>query len=165
MNKHNPNNIRITRKYCIFLKEAKRQNEASIDGVAKAINRFEQYTKFKGFKQFHFEQAVGFKKHLTNQKNETTNKPLSKATLHTTLRHLKNFFQWLAMQTGYKSRINYSDTEYFNLSEKDTRVANAKRKKPLPSPEQIIHVLENMLDRTDIEKRNRALIVRERVSM
>jgi integrase/recombinase XerD len=158
MNKHNPNNVRITRKYCIFLKEAKRQDDSSIDGVAKAINRFEQYTKFKGFKQFHFEQAVGFKKHLTIQKNETTNKPLSKATLNTTLRHLKNFFQWLAMQAGYKSRINYNDTEYFNLSEKDTRVANAKRKKPVPSAEQIIHVLNNMPVSTAIEKRNRALI-------
>jgi integrase len=158
MNKHNPNNVRMNRKYCIFLKEAKRQDESSIDGVAKAINRFEQYTKFKDFKQFHFEQAVGFKKYITNQKNEATNKPLSKATLHTTLRHLKNFFQWLAMQTGYKSRINYSDTEYLNLSEKDTRVANAKRKKPIPSQEQIIHVLENMPESTDIEKRNRALI-------
>jgi|TARA_R110000744_G_scaffold351032_2_gene456794 integrase/recombinase XerD len=158
MSKHNPNNVRITRKYCIFLKEAKRQDESSIDGVSKAINRFEQYTKFKDFKQFHFEQAVGFKKHLTNQKNETTNKPLSKATLNTTLRHLKNFFQWLAMQAGYKSRINYNDTEYFNLSEKDTRVANAKRKKPVPSTEQIIHVLDNMPVSTAIEKRNRALI-------
>ena len=48
--------------------------------------------------------------------------------------------------------------QYFNLSEKDTRVANAKRKKPVPSLEQIIHVLENMPERTDIEKRNRALI-------
>lgn len=158
MKTHNPSNVRIARKYCIFLKEAKRQNESSIDGVAKAINRFEQYTKFKEFKLFHHQQAVGFKKHLTNQKNETTKKPLSKATLHTTLRHLKNFFQWLAMQSGYKSRINYSDTEYFNLSEKDTRIANAKRQKPVPSPEQIIHVMENMSNRSDIEKRNRALI-------
>jgi len=158
MNKHNPNNVRITRKYCIFLKEAKRQDESSIDGVAKAINRFEQYTKFKDFKQFHFEQAVGFKTHLTNQKNKTTNKPLSKATLHTTLRHIENFFQWLTREAGYKSRINFHDTEYFHLSEKDIRVANAKRKKPVPSIEQIIHVLENMPDRTDIEKRNRALI-------
>ncbi|MEJ6079620.1 site-specific integrase, partial [Vibrio sp. 1-Bac 57] len=82
------------------------------------INRFEQYSKFKDFKLFHFQQAVGFKKHLTNQKNEATNNPLSKATLHTTLRHLKSFFQWLAMQGGYKSPINYSDTEYFNLSPK-----------------------------------------------
>jgi integrase/recombinase XerD len=158
MNKHNPNNVRINRKYYIFLKEAKRQDESSIDGVAKAINRFEQYTKFKDFKLFHHQQAVGFKKNLTNQRNEVTNKPLSKATLNTTLRHLKNFFQWLARETGYKSRINFYDTEYFNLNEKDTRVANAKRKKPMPSVEQIIHVLESMSERTDIEKRNRALI-------
>lgn len=68
MNKHNPNNVRINRKYCIYLKEAKRQDESSIDGVAKAINRFEQYTKFKDFKLFHHQQAVSFKKHLTNQK-------------------------------------------------------------------------------------------------
>ncbi|PHR95109.1 MAG: recombinase XerC [Oceanobacter sp.] len=158
MNKHNPNNVRINRKYCIYLKEAKRQDESSIDGVAKAINRFEQYTKFKDFKLFHHQQAMSFKKHLTNQKNATTNKPLSKATLHTTLRHLKNFFQWLSRETGYKSRINYRDTEYFNFSEKDTRIATAKRKKPVPSPEQIINVLDNMNDTTAIEKRNRALI-------
>lgn len=158
MSKHNANNVRINRKYCLFLKEAKRQDESSIDGVAKAINRFEQYTKFKDFKLFHHQQAVGFKKHLMNQKNATTNKPLSKATLNTTLRHLKNFFQWLSREAGYKSRINYSDTEYFNLSDKDTRVANAKRKKPVPSPEQIINVLENMIETTAIEKRNRALI-------
>jgi integrase len=158
MNKHNPNNVRINRKYCIYLKEAKRQDQSSIDGVAKAINRFENYTNFKDFKSFHHQQAVGFKKYLTNQKNEVTKKPLSKATLNTTLRHLKTFFQWLAREAGYKSRINYRDTEYFNLSEKDTRIATAKRVKPIPSPEQISHVLEAMPQDSDIEKRNRALI-------
>jgi integrase/recombinase XerD len=158
MSKHNANNVRVNRKYYIFLKEAKRQDESTIDGVAKAINRFEQYTKFKDFKLFHHQQAVSFKTHLANQKNKTTNKPLSKATLNTTLRHLKNFFQWLSREAGYKSRINYRDTEYFNLSEKDTRIATAKRKKPVPSPEQIINVLENMITTTAIEKRNRALI-------
>ncbi|WNC70911.1 site-specific integrase [Thalassotalea psychrophila] len=158
MKTHNPNNVRISHKYCIFLKEAKRQNVASIDGVVKAINRLEQYTKYKDFKQFHYQQAVGFKNNLIKQKNEFTGKPLSKATLNTTLRHLKNFFQWLALQPGYKSQINYSDMEYFNLSEKDARIANAKRKKPVPSIEQITHVLENMPARTDIEKRNRAVI-------
>ena len=28
---------------------------------------------------------------------------------------------------GYKSRLQYSDAEYFNLSDKDTRVATAQR--------------------------------------
>jgi integrase/recombinase XerD len=158
MKKHNANNVRITRKYYIFLKEAKRQNEASIDSVAKAISRFDEYGKYRDFKAFHHQQAVAFKSHLTKQTNKVTGKLLSKATLHSTLQHLKNFFQWLAMQSGYKSRINYSDTEYFHLSEKDTRIATAKRKKPIPSIEQISHVLSNMPSKTDIEKRDRALI-------
>ena len=65
--KHNPNNERIKRKYMVFLKDAKGQSEASIDGVAMAINRFENYTRFKDFKNFNHEQARGFKKHLAKQ--------------------------------------------------------------------------------------------------
>jgi len=76
--------------YLVFLKEAKQQNEASIDAVAKALSRFEAYTNYRDFKAFQYEQAIGFKKHLAKQKNAKTGKNLSKATLHTTLRHLKN---------------------------------------------------------------------------
>ena len=158
MKKHNPENERIKRQYLIFLKEAKRQNEASIDAVAKALSRFEDYTKRKSFKAFHFEQAVGFKKHLAKQNNLRTGNKLSMATMNSTLNHLKSFFQWLAMQTGFKSRINYTEMEYFNLSEKGARTATAKRSKPVPTIEQISHVIESMLHVTDIERRNRALI-------
>jgi len=31
-----------------------------------------------------------------------------------TLTQIKRFFQWLAWQPGYKSRIQYADAEYFN---------------------------------------------------
>lgn len=156
--KHNAENERAKRKYLTFIKEAKRQNEASLDAVAMALSRFEKYTKYKNFKAFHFQQAVGFKKHLANQDNKQTGKKLSKATLNSTLRHLKDFFQWLAMQAGYKSRINYTDMEYFNLSGKDTRIATARRLKPVPTVEQIKRVTESMPVNTDIERRNRALI-------
>ena len=158
MIKHNANNERIKRQYFIFLKEAKRQNEASVDGVAKSISRFESYTKYRDFKAFHFELAVGFKKNITKQTNQQTGKPLSKATLNSTLGQLKTFFQWLAMQSGYKSKINYTDTEYFNLSEKDVRVATARRKQPVPTLEQIKHVIKNLPNDSDIERRNRALV-------
>jgi integrase/recombinase XerD len=158
MIKHNANNERIKRQYFIFLKEAKRQNESSVDAVAKAISRFEAYTKYRNFKSFHFEQAVGFKNHLAKQTNQQTGKPLSKATMNSTLGQLKSFFQWLAMQSGYKSRISYTDTEYFNLSEKEVRIATARRETAVPTLEQIKHVIESMPNNTDIERRNRALI-------
>ncbi len=158
MTKHNADNERIKRKYFIFLKEARRQNVASVDAVAKAISRFELYTKYRNFKAFHFEQAVAFKKHLSQQINQQTGKKLSKATLNSTLRQLKTFFQWLAMQSGYKSRINYTDTEYFNLSDKDTRIATAHREKKVPTLEQIKHVINMMPANTVMERRNRSLM-------
>lgn len=158
MKKHNANNERIKRKYLTFLKQAKGQDEASIDAVAKAISRFESYNNYKDFKAFHFEQAINFKRHLAKQQHHKTGQPLSLATLNSVARHLKAFIQWLSQESGYKSRISYSDAEYFNLSEKEARTAKAKHQKPVATVEQIKHVLSVIPERTATEKRNRALI-------
>jgi site-specific recombinase XerD len=137
MKRHNLANERIKRQYFTFLKEAKSYSEPTVDAAAKALNRFEVYTKFRDFKAFHFQQAVAFKRHLAEQKGQRSGEKLSKATLHSTLSQLKRFFQWLALQTGYKSRIQYADAEYFNLSDKDTRIATAKRQQRFPTLEQV----------------------------
>ena len=92
MKKHNPVNERIKRKYFAFQKEAKRHSESMVDAVAKALNRFEVYTKYRDFKSFLFAQAVAFKKHLAEQKGQQSGEKLSKATLHATLTLLKRFF-------------------------------------------------------------------------
>lgn len=158
MKKHNPANERIKRKYFAFLKEAKRHSEPTVDAAAKALNRFEVYTQHRDFKTFHFEQAIAFKRNLAEQKGQQSGTKLSKATLYSTLTQLKRFFQWLAWQPGYKSRLQYSDAEYFNLSDKDTRIATAKRHQKAPTMEQIKHVIITMPSATDLEKRNRALV-------
>ncbi len=158
MQKYRPANERIKRQYLSFLKEAKRHSEPTIDVAAKALNRFEVYTKFRDFKKFHFEQAIGFKRHLAKQKGQRSGEKLSKSTLYATLTQLKRFFQWLSMQPGYKSRIQYSDAEYFNLSDKDTRIATTKRQQKVPTMEQIKHVISKMPTKTEIEKRNHALV-------
>ena len=77
---------------------------------------------------------------------------LSKATLRATLAHLKRFFLWLAGQPGYKSRLRYCDAEYFNLSDKDTRVATAHREKTFPTMEQVRHVVAGMPAGSDVER-------------
>jgi integrase len=156
--KYNAENERVKRQYFTFLKEAKRQNESSVDAVAMALYRFEDYNKYKSFKTFHFKQAVGFKNFLAKQKSKQSGELYSKSTINSTLRHLKVFFQWLYSQAGYKSKINYTHTEYFNLSEKETRVATAKRSRPVPTIEQIKHVINSLPFETVLEKRNRALI-------
>jgi integrase len=158
MKKHNPTNERIKRKYFAFLKEAKHHSEPTVDAAAKALSRFEAYTRYRDFKAFHFQQAVAFKNHLAEQKGQRSGKKLSKATLHATPTQPQRFFQWLAWQPGYKSRIQYADAEYFNLSEKNARIATARRPQRVPTIEQIMHVITTMPPGTEIECRNRALM-------
>lgn len=158
MAKHNAANARIKREYFVYLKEAGRRSEASIDAVAKALDRFEQANGHKDFKQFHRQQAVAFKRKLDAERAVATGKPLARATVNSTLSVLRAFFVWLAGQPRYKSRLQYGDADYFNLAETEVRIAKAVRHKAFPSLEQVHHTLSLMPFATDIEKRNRALV-------
>jgi integrase len=158
MRQHNAENERIKREYLIYLKAAKGLSEASLDTVAKALHRFEVSTKFRSLRKFHVEQAVAFRRQLSETNSSETEKPLSKATVLQTLNALRAFFLWLAGQPGYRSRISYSDADYFRLSEKDTRIAKATHQRAVPTLEQIRGVLAVMPHATEIERRNRTLI-------
>jgi len=158
MTKPNPGNERIKRAYFMYLREARRASETTIDGVAKAISRFEDSTDRKAFQSFHREQAVAFKRRLIGQRAVRSGEELSRATVHSTLSALRAFFFWLAGQGGFKRRIAYSDADYFNLPEKDVRIAKAVRPKRVPTLEQVHHVLSLLPAGTDIERRDRALI-------
>jgi integrase len=158
MTKHNAENERIKRKYFVYLKEARKHSEPTVDTAAKALSRFEEYTRHKNFKVFHFEQAVAFKRHLAEQIGQRSGEKLSKATLHATLKHLRAFFFWLAGEPGYKARLQYSDADYFNLSEKDVRIATTQRDRNAPTMAQVRRVIETMPSESEIERRNRALV-------
>lgn len=158
MAKHNAANERIKREYFRYLKEALGRDQATVDGIAKALARFEETTGAKEFKRFHREQAVAFKKRLAEAQNARTGERLAKATLLSTLRDLKAFFFWLANQPGYQSHIAYDDAAYFNLSDKDVAIARARREKAVPTLVQVHHVLAAMPASTVLERRDRALI-------
>ena len=61
-------------------------------------------------------------------------------------------------RTGLQVAIQYSDAEYFNLSEKDARVATASREQPTPTLEQAKHAISTMPADTEIQRRDRALV-------
>jgi integrase len=104
------------------------------------------------------EQARKFKRDLDSHIVEESGKPLAVATKVSRLRAVKAFYQWLAGRPGYSRRLAYSDMEYFNPSNNDGRIAGAVRERPIPTMEQIRHVLASMSTKTVIERRNRALI-------
>ena len=158
MTKHSAANERIKREYFGYLVQARGRDEATIDGVAKSLARFEESTLGKDFKRFHREQAVAFKARLGEAVNGRTGERLSKATMLSTLRDLKAFFFWLAHLPGFKSHIRYDDCDYFSLSDKDVAIARATRDKPVPTLEQVHRVLAAMPAATVLERRDRALI-------
>jgi site-specific recombinase XerD len=140
--KINAANERIKHEYLAYLVQAKGRDEATIDGVAKSLARFEESTRGKDFRRFHSEQAVAFKARLAAALNARTGKPLSKATMLSTMRDLKSFFF----------------CEYFSLSAKDVTIARAAHFKPVPTLEQVHRVLAAMPAATVLERRDRALI-------
>jgi integrase len=158
MQKHNANNERMKRRYYEYLKDAKGQSEQTVDATAKALSRFEEHSGWRDFKAFHYQQAVAFKNHLFGKRAQLSGEKLSKATLHATLANLKRFFQWLSDKPGYKSKFQYSDADYFSLSDKDVRIATAKREQKAPTLVQVRHVIAMMPNESETDRRNRTLV-------
>jgi integrase len=158
MSKFNAKNERLKREYVLYLEEAKRRDPGTVDRVLKSITRFEESTRRKDFKSFHRQQAVAFKKRLSEALNARTGERLSKATVHSILRDLHAFFFWLAHLPGYKSHVGYLDADYFNLSDKDVAIANARREKRVPTLAQVELALSSMPASSPLERRNRAVL-------
>ena len=155
--KRHPENEKAKRNFLQFLRDVKGRDESSIDQVAKALERFDDYNRRRDFGKFHIQQARGFKAHLMAQRNIRTGEPLSASTVVSTLGMLKAFFIWLSGEAGY-SRVKQADAEYFNPPDNLARVATARRHKPCASLKQIRAVLDAMPTATEIERRDRALV-------
>lgn len=158
MRKHHPENERTKRRYVEYLKHAKQLSDTSVDQMVAAIADFEAVTSYRDFRKFRIELAQKYKRVLGERNNEKTGKPLAKATISSRLMALKGFFEWLAGQPGFRSKLTYSDAQYFRPSANDERIAKAVREKPVASIEEIRQVLAAMPAGTDIKMRDRALI-------
>lgn len=157
MPKYCPENEKAKRGYAFFLEAANGKQSATIDAALRAIERFELSTNRKPFRKFHIEQARSFRARLVEEFGPN-GKPLSSATIASTLKHLRNFFLWLSREPGFRSKINGNDANYFSPSDQDMRVATARREKRVATLEEIKRVLALMPAETAIEKRNRALV-------
>lgn len=156
MRKFNAENERLKRRYEQYLREAKGQDEKSIDKVRAALVKFEDSTKFKAFKSFQIEQARQFKDALSRAKT-TKGRSLSLTTTDATLRLVKGFFHWLAGQQGFRKVLSYSDVEYFNNNRNDARAAHAQRPVHFPSKQAAFHAFQAMSETTELERRDKAM--------
>ena len=157
MTKFNAVNERVKRQYLGYLKEAEGKDEKTLDQVAASLRDFELALSLQSFKKFHRDWGRRYKNHLEKAKSRITGKPLALSTRDARLRHVKAFLNWLACQSGYRSRISHSDVEYFNNNAKDARAAHARRSIPFPSMKAALHAFQAMPEHTEIERRNKAI--------
>ena len=156
--KRNTANERAKRAYLSWLGGSQGRHEASLDAVAKALERFDEYNKRRDFAKFHFEQALGFKVRLGEQLSARSGAPLSASTIKSTLAALKAFFVWLSGEPAYRAKLRRNDAEYFNPSDNLTRIAGAHRRRACPTLAQIRAALAAMPTETEIDLRDRALV-------
>jgi integrase len=156
--KTNPKNDRAKRDYLVWLKEAKQRSANTVEQARHAIDRFEAYVAFKDFACFNKEQAIAFKRALLVARGKRSGKPISIATVHHTLLAVKDFFAWLHGQSGYRQRIKASDIAYLNLGIGEERQARASEPKQYASLEDHRRALFAMPTRTEIERRDQAVM-------
>lgn len=156
--KLNPANERLKHRYFQWLRDARQMAEKSIEQVAMALDRFEDFNQRRDFKHLRMEQAGPFKKHLAKANGKRSGNKLSKATINSTLYAMRDFIRWLAGQKGFRNRLVVTDAEYFNPSRHDEAIARGQRPMKVPELWQIEDVIDAMPTSTIIERRNRAIV-------
>ena len=78
--RHHPENERIKHRYLLYLREAKRLSNASVDQAASAIAAFEKVTGFRAFRNFHIEQARRFKRVNSGTRRRASRWPKRRST-------------------------------------------------------------------------------------
>jgi site-specific recombinase XerD len=156
MSEVNLKNEVVKRQFFKWLKEANGCCNATVNSIEKAILIYEDFTRLADFTTFNSEKAIEFKKWL--QKREVKNKRLSLTTYCTYLRYLRKFFLWLSWQSGYKNKITIDTVDYLRALEKEERIATQYIPRNFPSLEYVIKLANSVNSRTEIDKRDRAII-------
>jgi site-specific recombinase XerD len=154
----NPKNERIKRRYLRHMQEARGLAASTIDNALRAIAEYERFTGCRDFGKFRSGDAVAYKKFLLSDGGKRAAELSNRSTVHGKLQPLQRFFRWLAEQDGYRTKVRFSDVDYFNLSNRDIQIARDYPGKPSPTLEQVQHVIRSMPAKTDIQKRDRAVV-------
>src|SRR5687768_14918240 len=98
------------------MREARGLAPSTIDNALRALADYERFTGGRDFGKFRVSDAEGFKKRLLAKGGKRSVATANRSTVRGTLQTLQRFFLWLADQDGFRTKVRFSDVEYFNLS-------------------------------------------------
>lgn len=129
-------NAKAVRQYVQYLDKAKRRSDATIVAVERAIQTFLKAAKDADFAQFDRHAAMLFIAWL--EKEGPSGQGTSAKQIYSILRHVRSFFQWLAFQPGYKSKIQLADIEYLSMDRRRMHEVLGPSIVECPSEEQVV---------------------------
>ena len=152
-NKHlfNPKNERIEYKYRQHVRRVLQRDEKTVLAALKNIRDYEFCTSFAGFEKFNSDVADKYIKDMFNR-------GLSLSYITDNLRALKEFLRWLERQRGYRSKIDYNHIDYLNVTSNQSRAAKAVQYQKSYKFKDIIATIRQMPDKTDKQRRDRAIV-------
>ena len=156
MMKVSAKNERAKRSFFRYLKNADGCCDSTVNNIENAILLWQEFSKNEDFALYNADKAIDFKKWLA--KREVRGKSISIVTYHAYLRYLRKFFGWLVRETGYKSRIKPNAVDYLKITEKEGRIATQSTPRNYPSLEYVRRLVESIDIRTEIDRRDRALV-------
>lgn len=157
MNKYKAKNEKIKRRYFKWLVEAEGFSTKTIESIEKALWDYEAFTKEDDYCNFNEDTAQEFKKWLSTKKRNN-GEIINLSTQYGRLRLLKKFFTWLSGQNGYKSKVSSYDACYLKMDKRLAKMATSPKVEDYPTLEHIKRLCASIEIKTEIDKRDRALI-------
>lgn len=149
MSKYNKENELKKREY--YKRISIKKSEKTVRQIMKAVENFEEFTGYKDFRLFNMKMALDYLQHLRK-------KSLSINTIRGYLRELKNFLEWLSDKPSYKSRIRQEDIELLSITNNETNQITKRINLDYPTFEQAKQIIESIEVKTEVDRRDKALI-------
>jgi len=118
--------------------------------IVSALSVFDEFTSYKDFKLFRYEDAKGFQKHLITKYSH------SMQTAYRTMQATRDFFVWLKEQEGYK-KLKYDDINSLRLSLKDAEKAKMSKPRKTIDIEKWEEMVLNIKPKDEVEIRGKAM--------
>ncbi len=150
-------NAKMVYLYQNELKQARGYNAKTVDAVLRHIWHFDRHTCSTDFRKVTRQAIAHYKEDLVGGTIGKDNKMRSPSTIVHALGALKAFFEWLSVQSGYRS-IKTDLCAYFNSSREQRELASAAGQKFVPTMEQLREVIKHMPAETPAQRRDRAMI-------
>ena len=158
MTKNTLENEKRKREFFEYLRGAEGFAESSVHTFAEAVAQWQTFSDNEDFGSFNKTRALAFRDWLKERPSHTETGQISLTTQYNYLRRVKRFFKWLSEQPNYRNRILKNDVEFLKLSKKEARVATAGTTRQMPTFEEVKEIIENIVVRNEIDKRDRAII-------